>query len=200
MSTIRANTITDSGGLAAPSLPNGVVTPSVTSTGALTLTSPSSLSLVTNGSERFRIDSLGRVLNTAQPAFMAVGNSSFYNTVGVLPLSVTSINRGNHFNTSTYTFTAPVAGVYLLTCQLLCSASSAGQIFYRHNGTNKCRAAHFGGSATNEYNYSGGSVLFQLAANDTVSLYMDQVFTSGNGVYLGESSNPYSWFTGYLLG
>ena len=69
--------------------------------------------------ERMRIDSSGRVTMPYQPAVCA------YPTTGtvasgdqnLLPFSNILFNNGNHFNTTTKIFTAPVAGYYFTSAQ-----------------------------------------------------------------------------------
>jgi hypothetical protein len=69
----------------------------------------------TNGTERMRIDASGRVTMAAQPRFKAVFSTSTDTTFTintVLPYNTSVYNVGSHYNTSTYRFTAPVAGYY----------------------------------------------------------------------------------------
>ena len=64
--------------------------------------------------ERMRIDSEGRVTMPYQPAFKAhVSGSPSHVNATAIPFSATSLNIGSYFNTANYTFTAPVAGVYV---------------------------------------------------------------------------------------
>ena len=67
--------------------------------------------IITNGSNR-----LGRHTTPEQPYFLASMSSNLVvgRTVGyfTLPFNQTRHNVGGHFNTSTYTFTAPVSGFY----------------------------------------------------------------------------------------
>jgi hypothetical protein len=73
------------------------------------------LILSTNNTERMRIDSSGRITMSAQPFSHAYGGSQTVNAGSViLQFSATLVNQGNHYNTSTYTFTAPIAGDYLV--------------------------------------------------------------------------------------
>tara|TARA_R100000742_G_C4276734_1_gene98017 strand:- start:548 stop:1060 length:513 start_codon:yes stop_codon:yes gene_type:complete len=58
-----------------------------------------------------------QVLMPTKPAFSVKGSNAGWTSVTdgnriVIALDVASINIGNHFNTSSYTFTAPVAGLY----------------------------------------------------------------------------------------
>ena len=69
------------------------------------------------------MDSSGRVLTPARPAFLAYDASSGHQELThgswqIVPFDTTSINTGGHYNTSTYRFTAPVAGLYFFYIQL----------------------------------------------------------------------------------
>jgi len=72
------------------------------------------LSIFTNNTERMRIDSSGRMTMSAQPFSHAYGTSQTVNSGVILQFSAALVNQGNHYNTSTYTFTAPIAGDYLV--------------------------------------------------------------------------------------
>ena len=66
-----------------------------------------------NGTSAMTIDSTGAINRTYLPAFHAYGiNNGTYTTTGDVPFNTTLLNNGNHFSTSTYTFTAPVSGIY----------------------------------------------------------------------------------------
>jgi hypothetical protein len=66
-----------------------------------------------NWNDGVALDSSGRVTMPYQPAFSASGNGATPNTVGaVLQYATGLLNVGGHYNTSTYRFTAPVAGNY----------------------------------------------------------------------------------------
>ena len=64
-----------------------------------------------------KADASGRVTKPLQPAFKAVGTNAAYITTTPVQFNNTSLgdsfNTGSHYNTSTYKFTAPIAGRYL---------------------------------------------------------------------------------------
>ena len=155
--------------------------------------------------EKLRIHSGGEVTKPAHPSFIAGrtgGNQTF--TVGTFPLNVARLNVGNHYNTSTYKFVAPVAGVYYFY----------GQVYY-NNGTGTYRLGFRktpnGGSAfmlntaqlgvTGNDNQQNISIIESLAVGDTVELYSDQ-----NGsiqcYYNINAGNfgAHTYFMGYLIG
>ncbi len=83
--------------------------PNSSTGGTLYLYSISSNGGVQNGAI---IDSLGRMTTSAQPAFYAYSSASTVGQASVCAFNATTFNDGNNFNTSNYTFTAPVAGRY----------------------------------------------------------------------------------------
>ena len=70
----------------------------------------------TGGTTALNIDNSGRPLTPARPAFRAylTGDQSApsANTFATVQYNATNYNIGGHYNTSTYTFTTPVAGIY----------------------------------------------------------------------------------------
>ena len=70
----------------------------------------------TGGTTGLTIDSSGRPLTPARPAFRAhmTGDQSAptANSFTTIQFNATNYNIGNSFNTSTHTFTTPVAGIY----------------------------------------------------------------------------------------
>jgi hypothetical protein len=69
-----------------------------------------------------RIDGSGRVTIPYQPYVYAYSNApaATWNagSTYTFPFNLTAVNTGSHFNTSTYAFTAPVAGRYLVQAQI----------------------------------------------------------------------------------
>ena len=147
----------------------------------------------TNGSERMRIDSSGRVITPYQPAF-SVGNITNGSAINT-PFLFTGIavNRGSHYNAATGLFTAPVAGVYQFLARLQCGYNgNYVYIWLYKNGAITGIEGH-----TNMAGYTQWqdvSVLQQLtlAAGDTVGII------NGSGATSGVSST--CSFAGFFLG
>jgi len=135
------------------------------------------------------IDTAGRVTKPYQPAFMAqrTGGSSNPGQYAVYPFNTTYYNIGSHYNTSTYRFTAPVAGLYMFGMQLLTDNSGNRVIVYlRINGSNgyNTTQAYEGSADTEEYNNVQINALFKLNANDYVDTYIEDrnaLYNSANG-------------------
>ena len=155
--------------------------------------------------EVMRINTNGIVTKPYNPAFIAGrtgGNQTF--TVGTFPLNVARLNVGNHYSTSTYKFTAPVAGVYYFY----------GQVYY-NNGSGHYRVGFrkepSGGSAimlntaahhmVGNDNIQNLSIMESLAVGDTVWLFSDQ--NASIQCYYNINDNTYgahTYFMGYLIG
>tara|TARA_Y100000589_G_scaffold212727_1_gene200552 strand:- start:861 stop:1613 length:753 start_codon:yes stop_codon:yes gene_type:complete len=148
----------------------------------------------------------GTVTKPSNPAFLAGrtgGNQTF--TMGTFPLNVTRINVGNCWNTSTYKFTAPVAGIYYFF----------GQIYYNSGDGDNFRAqirkTPNGGSAiqlcTAACDTNGSdesmtiSIMESLSVGDTIELYSDQ--NTARTCYYNINQGQYgahTYFMGYLIG
>ena len=167
--------------------------------------SDNSLGFYANGSEKFSITSDGEVLKPSNPAFIAGrtgGNATF--TLGTFPFNVARLNVGNCYSTSTYKFTAPVAGVYYFFAQV-----------YYNNGNGNYRVGFrktpSGGSAfmlntaahsmVGNDNSNTTSLIESLAVGDTVELYSDQ--NASVQCYYNINDTTYgnhTYFMGYLIG
>ena len=75
------------------------------------------LTLIAGGDNRLSIDSTGAVTMPAQPAFQARLNGTTsnlaINTTHTLAFATEIFDNNSDFNSSTYTFTAPVTGKYM---------------------------------------------------------------------------------------
>ena len=158
------------------------------------------LNFITGSSqtERMRIDASGRVTMPYQPAFDARSNSTATQTTqGVVPYNITDVNVGGGYNTSTYRFTAPVAGQYLISWYGLlgyqnANVAGASVLYIRRNGVN-IMSMH---QNNNDYwEQASGATVVSLAVGD----YVDCALNNG-GVYYGDNTRRYSKFCGYLIG
>ena len=139
--------------------------------------------------DRFNIDSAGRVTMPYQPAFTAYYGGGNTVVSGNLVPPNTSVNTGSHYSTSTGRFTAPVAGVYQFTVSTLgWSSYGNGRSGFKVNG-----------------GYSPNFNCYQYARAD------DSSATSTYVVYLGVGDYAQAWsqagcysayfhFSGHLIG
>ena len=150
-----------------------------------------------NNANRMTIDSNGYVTTPYQPAFYAyplggsIASTSSYTTPG---LDNTSHNIGNHWNTSTVTFTAPTAGYYYFKFAVYWNST---------NGYSRLRIEK-NGTDINHYNIKPGlggdhsqevSGIVSMSANDTIK---PQVQSDQSNSYFRSKNHTY--FEGYLLG
>jgi hypothetical protein len=143
-------------------------------------------------------DSGGRVLMSLQPAFRVKLSATQTASIYPLPFNSAATNRGGHFNTTSYRFTAPVAGVYLFhLAQHFLSLSSADiGCDIKKNGTVMYSTDPY--SVTVSRLHVDSTILLDLSAND----YIDVGFTryAGTGNLEGGTGTYSSFFEGYLIG
>ena len=149
----------------------------------------------TNGTERMRLDSAGRVTMPYQPAFCAyksvVGNTSYgAGSIVSADMADTKYNVGGHYNTSNGRFTAPIGGLYLFWCSLYNNSSAATRIRCDING---------GGGAWGQGNSAANSDwaitgVAKLNAGDYVNLT-----SAYAGTTVFQDIHHSSW-GGYLIG
>ena len=153
-----------------------------------------------NSTSAITIDTSGRVLMPNQPYFEADmdGNGS-YATVSAgtaFPFNSVRVNKGGHFNTTTYRFTAPIAGRYLFTASFITNDSTpTGRIMFYVNGNSTYNGIKHGinGSNTGGGGGTNSVATIQLEAND----YVDVRSQSGSTQFY---ESNHSTFTGILLG
>jgi hypothetical protein len=160
----------------------------------------------TNGTSAATIDTGGRILTPARPSFLAHRLASGTQSISgqtdtLVQLNETDHNVGSHYNTSTYTFTCPVTGLYQFNHWIyVYTVSEVNTKLYINDGSIRYRFASVQTDTTNNPHGAGGGVAISLTANDTVKLY---VFSNESGnVYNGLSSSNEraSFFSGYLIG
>jgi len=148
--------------------------------------------------ERMRIDSSGRVTMPYQPSFIAWrsgSNQSFDTSIFGLQVvfNSTYINVGNHFNTSTGLFTAPVDGLYSFSGSVYTNGSIS-QMWLVVNG-NRASATDYVQPSSGIFCMLGATSI-HLIAGDTVGLHP----YAGNATIDIIQNNNHSWFKGHLLG
>jgi hypothetical protein len=141
---------------------------------------------------RIGIDSSGRVTTPYQPYFYVIGTAGgtlYTNTV--IPFNNAIVNTGNHFNTSTYVFTAPIAGRYLFTTSVLNypNSTSGGELYFSVNNGNYSPLFRHNGIGP-QVSITGSAIL-SLAANDTVGV---------RGTIEAYMVTSHAHFSGMLLG
>jgi hypothetical protein len=160
-----------------------------------------------NTQERMRIDSAGRVTMPYQPAFSAHLTASITNvTAGVIPFAGEHFDVGSCYNTSTYRFTAPVAGRYYFGVDFYATIRSGGlrvvHAAFRKNGSTEFEATMAGGTG-GDGGYAGhptvhSNACINLAENDYVDFFITNADYTGGFDF--EPGTRASRFYGYLIG
>ena len=161
---------------------------------------------------RLNISPEGYVTKANMPAFFAYMNTNYnfssFSTNQLVPFNTISYNNGNHFNTSTYIFTAPVTGYYQINLYLRVDNVESTPSNYFHPILSINDSESYGGnmrlimsSSTSQiYESVTDSQVFYLAANDTVRVkHGDSQASGANGgsaLYNGSQCR----FSGYLIG
>ena len=167
-----------------------------------------SLRFGTANTDRLLIDSSGRVTKPNQPlAIIGTTSNNWSPSAGdTLPFDYSSTNRGNHYNTSNFTFTCPVAGDYMVILyisrkgfrgdlELKKNNSQYALLELRETGRNNSSAADWQAWC---YHF-----IVPCAANDTLKWEAKNVYTgTGGGDYLLDGYNHiyYDSVTYYLMG
>jgi hypothetical protein len=144
----------------------------------------------------------GSILRPNLIAFRAAGNNANYIATSPAPFPTVTYNYGNGYDNTTYTFTAPIAGLYEFTAHFgILKVSSAGGSGYPRFRTNQGGVdadgiyAYFHAPTSTAYTAATLHDTYAFAANDTVKIIFPSMtnFTYYNGP--SESS-----FSGRLIG
>ena len=172
------------------------------------------VSVVVNNSDFFILGKLASIYTppaSLYPAFEAhnTGGTHTTNTGTILDFDATSLNRGSVFNTTTYKFTAPIAGIYSFDFNIYTQQGlGISSVAWRKNGNEIVNAdtdISYRGSFA--FSVSSGTItatvpdytlygsnLLELAASDTVDLAVRSTASSNLQWYGGHSR-----FSGYLV-
>jgi len=148
-----------------------------------------------SGTNALSIDSSGRILTPARPAF-AARTSATTGATSTVKFGTEIFDHGGNYDTTNYRFTAPIAGLYFFEVHVLTERSTAiyeVSIDLEKNGTIFERLYSAKGDASNHHLEIRGSTLVELAANDYVDVYNN----SSRSII---TSDKHCIFNGYLIG
>ena len=158
----------------------------------------------TAATDAFKIDSAGHVTKPLQPAFLAksAAQSNLATaTTHDIQFSSEVFDQNADYNTSTYTFTAPVTGRYQLSCQLKINNIDKDSDYYSANI--ECsntgitifavKTPYLFSEDTN-YHVWGASVLVDMDTNDTAKV----TFRPQAGAAQADINANESLFSGFL--
>ena len=147
-----------------------------------------------NASQKMLLDTSGRLTIPNQPSFDAHSPAKIGS--GTVIWGGTRSNTGNHFSTTTGLFTAPIAGVYHFSFNLMMgnpmTASYVRPLFALNGIANTRYGDTLDSNTGGSYKSSELSITTKLAANDTWS-----VINNANTESYGAS---YGAFSGFLVG
>lgn len=175
-------------------------------TAGIYLPSANAVAISAAAAQAFLVNSGGQISTPLNPGFTAqiyANTDATFNSGSNISFNITGYNRGSNFNTSTYAFTAPVAGLYFFTCALYLSNSSGFTGNYQYGFVKNGSFITYGGQdaagvVNGSPNANGGTLelsctwLINLSVGDTVAV---QPRSASLRVYQG-----HCYFTGCLIG
>ena len=161
----------------------------------------------TNNTTAQTIDSTGRILTPARPAFRA-----YYGATGWLDIvhggnrrinfNTEKYDVGGCYNTSTATFTAPVSGYYHLYLYAYVHENTDTKTLILQMGTSDPASGAIIGLHQADHQQSGTMQIqgtHYFSASESCAAYLYQSTDTVNGIY-SDNSTTYSGFEGYLIG
>lgn len=156
-----------------------------------------------------QISSAGIQTNTTQPAFSAILQTDTPNVTGdgtswTIAANAVVVNNGNNYNSSTFTFTAPVDGIYVFGCSVGTSTSLTAQGGLQFVTT----SAAFTMSTANYLAMGVGGANLNISVSTQISLHPGDTcyaifFCGGGAKTVGVLGTPFgnvtTSFWGYLV-
>jgi len=168
--------------------------------------------LETSGNPAIKMDAAGIVTKPLQPSFLAYPNAEQSNIgtgTTTIEHNTEAFDTNADFNTGTYTFTAPVTGIYIFTQTLAFGSLQADITMIEPRITTSNRdyrqwnniVSDWDANAT-DYTSKPQTVIADMDAGDTALSKVGRTGgTSGtDALATGAANDPVVHFAGYLLG
>lgn len=137
-------------------------------------------------------DNAGRVQQPNKVMFWAYRSGSG-NVAGETDLScdVATVNVGNCYNTSTFRFTAPVTGTYMLIYHCMNNQTNPGAsvCYFKVNGS----GFHYFHIVNSHPSSSMSTIMYNLNAGDYVNWTASNIHWNGGSIY------KYPYVSGWLM-
>lgn len=153
--------------------------------------------------KQMQITENGHVTMPNQPSFAAGVSANNWTTSSAAdaPFDSEIFDIGNNYNTSNYTFTAPVAGRYFTSLFLNRYTDSRFDIGIMVNGSARhvAEVRDQGATSGGAWHVESFQVILNLAASDAVKLRITSVTSTGTAIFDGNGTY-YDVFAMHLLG
>ena len=155
------------------------------------------------------IDSTGRILTPARPAFFVAQDSSSTSAfTGAINFNTVHTNVGSHFDISNDRFVVPIAGIYHFDFSALGCNSGGGQVAAQSAVKVQLERSTDTGSSytvfTHSYAYFNSTTSYpNMACSGTIALTAGDYIrvNVANGYLYGDNSGTYDIrFSGFLVG
>lgn len=155
----------------------------------------SSIQDPTNSNTALSIDTSGRVLMPVNPAFHVYRNAGNVGSSATIVWNEAELNQGNHFDTSTGLFTAPVAGIYYFSAFGMKTNNTQADLGLRFikGGTAVTGTWMYQNDGASAHIANQISGAYSMSANETMGVLV----THGTFYAVG---NRHNTFSGFLVG